>query len=336
MRWATAEGTGHMAEALDGAAVRRRLGLGDSFDELLADLAGIGAAAPAHLPGPGDAGETLTRMRVPADELPEALASMPDPAATPELWWLLERCRHRLLAGMGGHTRLTSWPDLPAGLGAAGRWFYLAVLLATVPDLRRFHAEHGVPDEVSWDTLGDVGDKVALHRRTHGTGGLDKQDWFTIHFRGVLYALGRLQFNLHTLRADAAELTPGAPALGVHIPESGPLDPAGCDASLARARNFFARHLGVDAAVGTCHSWLLDDQLAGYLPAESNIMRFQRRFRPLPGGREGDRDIVEFVFRRVDPDLSELPRDTTLQRAVVDHLRAGRHWRLRGGWLPLS
>jgi hypothetical protein len=322
--------------ALDGAAVRRRLGLGGEFDELLADLAGIGAAAPATLPGPDEAAGTLARMRVPADELPEALAALPDPAGTPELWWLLERLRHRLLAGMGGHAPMPSWPDLPERLGAAGRWFYLAVFLATVPDLRRFHAEHGVPEEVTWDTLGDVGDKVVLRRRTRGTGGLDKQDWFTIHFRGVLYALGRLQYNLHTVRSGGGGLTPGAPALGVHIPESGPLDPAACDASLARARGFFDGHLGVDAAVARCHSWLLDDQLAEYLPAESNILRFQRRFRLLPGGRVSDRDILEFVFRRVDPDLDTLPRGTTLQRAVVDHLRAGRHWRLGVGWLPLA
>jgi hypothetical protein len=325
-----------MAEALDGAAVRARLGLGDGFDELLADLAGIGAATPARLPDRDGAAALLTRMRVPAAELPEALASLPDPVRTPELWWLLERLRHRLLAGMGGTAPMTSWPDLPEALGAAGRWFYLAVFLATVPDLRRFHAEHGVPEEVTWNTLGDVGDKVVLRRRTRGEGGLDKQDWFTIHFRGVLYALGRLQYNLYTIRADAVELTPGAPALGVHIPESGPLDPAGCDASLARARGFFAKHLGVDAAVATCHSWLLDDQLAGYLPEGSNILRFQRRFRLLPGTHTGDRDIVEFVFRRVGADLSELPRDTTLQRAVVDHLRAGRHWQIRIGWLPLD
>jgi hypothetical protein len=321
--------------ALDGTAVRRRLGLGADFDELLADLAGIGAVAPARLPGPDEAARVLARMRVPAAELPEALAALPDQDGDPELWWLLERLRHRLLAGLGGFAPMTSWPDLPAGLGAGGRWFYLAVLLATVPDVRRFHAEHGVPDEVSWDTLGDVGDKVALHRRTHGSGGLDKQDWFTLHFRGVLYALGRLQFNLTAVRPDTAGLPAGAPALGVHIPESGPMTPAACDASLARARGFFARHLAVDAAIGTCHSWLLDDQLARYLPAGSNILRFQRRFRLLPDRHRGDRDILEFVFRRVDPDLDTLPRDTTLQRAVTDHLRAGRHWFLRAGWLPL-
>ncbi|MDQ4105409.1 MAG: acyltransferase, partial [Actinomycetota bacterium] len=33
--------------------------------------------------------------------------------------------------------------------------------------------------------------------------------------------------------------------------------------------------------------------------------------------------------------LAELTRRTTLERAVVDHRAAGRHWRGGSGWLPL-
>ena len=45
--------------------------------------------------------------------------------------------------------------------------------------------------------------------------------------------------------------------------------------------------------------------------------------------------IVQFVFARdlADvPDLTELPQETTLQRAIVTHLTAGRDWHPRTGW----
>jgi len=73
----------------------------------------------------------------------------------------------------------------------------------------------------------------------------------------------------------------------------------------------------------------------GDLPADSNIVRFQRRFEPVPGWREGDADVLRFVFGRLGGDLDRLPQDSALQRAIVAHLRAGRHWRTRTGRLEL-
>ena len=84
-----------------------------------------------------------------------------------------------------------------------------------------------------------------------------------------------------------------------------------------------------------CYSWLLDDQLAEYLDERSNIIRFQRRFRIVGEGSNGDAEILRFVFKRIAPDIDELPQRTKLERAIVAHLRAGRHWRNRTGWLPL-
>jgi hypothetical protein len=90
-----------------------------------------------------------------------------------------------------------------------------------------------------------------------------------------------------------------------------------------------------DRRIATCTSWLLDEQLADYLPAESNIMEFQRRFEVVPGAWEHDEGVLSFVFHRKEPDLDALPQETTLQRAVVAHLRSGEHWRARTGWMQL-
>jgi hypothetical protein len=128
----------------------------------------------------------------------------------------------------------------------------------------------------------------------------------------------------------------GNPALDVHIPEAGPLTPATCDRSLQWAQDFFPVHFPTERyKVAICTSWLLDDQLANYLEPDSNIIRFQRRFRLLPGGGNGDEDMLMFVFRRAAPVLDELPQRTSLERAVVRHLEGGHHWKVRTGWLEL-
>jgi hypothetical protein len=167
---------------------------------------------------------------------------------------------------------------------------------------------------------------------------LRTSNWLTLHFRGSIYQLGRLQFNRMNVRAAhvADAFHEGEPALGVHIPESGPLSPEAVDDSLARAQPFFARHFPeTPTRLGLCTSWLLDPQLAEYLSPDSNVMRFQRRFTLVGEGHDGDADILRFVFHRIAPNIEELPQRTTLERAIVAHLRAGKHWRSPTGWLQL-
>jgi hypothetical protein len=279
-----------------------------------------------------------------ADQDAAALAgALPSPDRTPEVWWLLERCHRRIVADLGGIAPLPRWPPLPGTLGAHGRLFYASVFLAAVPDVRDWHRRRGIPDDVSWATLADFGRHLAVVRRLHGQPAADPPTWLRNHFRGALYQLGRLQFcrsRVWSRQADldrlGVGLRHGDPALDLHIPEAGPLAPDACDQALRLARGFFPRHFPEERyQVVICSSWLLDDQLGAYLAPTSNIMRFQRRFRLLPGGVDGDEDILRFVFRRAAPALDELPRRSSLERAVVDHLRAGRHWKVRTGWFEL-
>jgi hypothetical protein len=65
------------------------------------------------------------------------------------------------------------------------------------------------------------------------------------------------------------------------------------------------------------------------------MVRFQRRFQLTPTVVDAGVEIIRFVFRRLDAPLDELPRRTTLERAVVEHIRAGRQWHERKGWLLL-
>ena len=89
----------------------------------------------------------------------------------------------------------------------------------------------------------------------------------------------------------------------------------------------------------SCGSWLLDPQLLEYLPEDSNIAQFQRRFElepyEAPEGPDADVEVLRFVFRTLTTPLDQLPRGTVLQRAIIDHLKAGRHWHWRRGHFPI-
>ncbi len=228
------------------------------------------------------------------------------------------------------------WPrvlaDLPDEPGRPMGLLPLLSLVTSADAVRRFHAARGVPPADSASGLRDLGQQVAVHRRTYGEFGLHTQGWLVCVWSGAYFWLGRLAFNL--MRLD------GRWVIDTHIPESGPLTVESVDESFARARDLFGRHFAdLPAEAFRCHSWLLDPRLAEVLPEESNIVRFQRRWQLYGDPAAGDDDAVFFVFRRRDtsPDSrSRLPRDTTLQRAILDHIEAGGHWQLRHGRIPIA
>ena len=311
------------------------------------------------LPDTDELPELLLDLAVPHEDINELVGLRRVLARDPGAVKLLEECVEELVRGIGRigefgeRSRLAD--RLRAAPSALDRYFPAYVFVAALPHIRAHHLDRGIPGDISRHTLADLGRNMAVHRRRHGRGGVQAPQWLTLHFRGELYQLGRLQFQ--RVRFDAREVrelatagfdaTPGAPCLSLHIADfRGPLSPAACDRSLALAREFFARHYPHERyEIAVCHSWLLDPQLKRYLSADSNIVRFQERFRIVDGDRgvhgdhEGpepaDAEPVQFVFGNPDLPVESLPRRTTVERAVGDHLRAGGHWYIGHGWFPL-
>lgn len=329
-------GSGADAGCRGGSVVRvnldetaARLGVPVADVERVHRLAGDRPSVP--LPARADAPAILDRLAVRPDDAAEIMAGWPDPGSplwTPELCWLLDRTIALVRADLGGYGWLVPGPELPRDRGPAWRHLYVYAYLALVDVVRAYHRDHGIADAVSWVTLADLGRNLAIDRRMRGEGWPVMQAWLTLHVRGSLYELGRLQ---HHRSGTAIEL---------HIPDAGPLTPETVTASLDAARAFFPRHFPDERyAAFACGSWLLDPQLREYLPADSNIVRFQRRFELEPyqeqDGPDADVEVVRFVFRTLTTPLDALPRRTALQRAVVDHLTAGRHWQWRRGRFPI-
>lgn len=325
------------AQSLDAAGAAELLRLPPAETAWVHGLDGAGPVSGLRLPPVAAAPELMRRLAVAPDDAAEILAGWPSERWPAELSWLLERVVAVVRADLGGTGWLEPGPSLPRGRGPEWKHFYVYAYLALLADVRAYHAAHGIPDAVSWATLADLGRNLAVDRRMNGEGWPIMLQWLTLHVRGGIYELGRLQFQRG--RPGGGPLGDGAPgglALALHIPEAGPITPEACDESLRQAREFFPRHFpGEPYRIVTCGSWLLDPQLADHLPPESNIIRFQRRFRLLPGGHDGNEDMLRFVFRTLTTPPAELPRRTILERAAADHMRAGRRWQVRTGWLPL-
>ena len=222
-----------------------------------------------------------------------------------------------------GTTAEVSWPS-------DDERFQLLALLGAVPTARAWFVAEGIDPAIAEASLADLTPKL----RDYGIAATGV-DWLVKVVTCGVFVLGRLQFE------PAGE----EQAWNTHIPEAGPLDPAACDESFARAVAFFRARGDETTNAFVCHSWLLDDQLAGYLRAESNILGFARRFTltdtestdaPVDGATEGDRAVAKFVFRRPLDELSAITPATTLERAALAHLAAGRHWRERAGILRLA
>nr|WSY55696.1 acyltransferase domain-containing protein [Streptomyces sp. NBC_00886] len=304
------------------------------------------------LPDADELPEVLLDLAVPHEDINELVRLRRVLTLDTDATQLLEECVGELVKDIGEHghwTRLTELflarlPEAPPEVGA---YFSVYVFVAALPHTRAYHHERGIPADVSRRTLADLGRNIAVHHKRYGGGGVPIPQWLIPHFRGELYQLGRLQFErarlgertAQALTAAGLDAAPGTPCLNLHIPDfHGPLTPAACDRSLDLARAFFARHFPEERhAVATCHSWLLDRQMKQHLSADSNIVHFQERFRVSHDDTEpADSEPVQFVFGH-PPELpvGELPRRTSVERAVGDHLRAGGHWYIGHGWFPL-
>jgi hypothetical protein len=293
------------------------------------------------LPDADDLPEILLDLAVPHEDIGVLVRMRRRVTDDPELRRFLEASVEELVRDLGTLGTRVELPELDWPAGPLQRCFPVYVFVAALPHTRAYHRARGVPAEVTRRTLADLGRNMAVHRRRYGRAGVQVQRWLIHHFRGELYQLGRLQFERsRTGRALAgAGPDPDGLCLNLHIPDfCGPLTPAACDRSLELAREFFARHFPEERyPAAQCHSWLLDPQLKRYLPADSNIVRFQERFRIVGNDvEEADTEPVRFVFGDPDLPVEGLPRRTAVERAVGDHLRAGGHWYIGHGWFPLE
>ena len=293
----------------------------------------MSALAPSQVLAASDLADRLVRLGFRGPDVADAVALARAVLDRPAELAVVEEATRRLVAHVGtlpAHEGDDVWAGL--ALDADGGLAALA-LLASAPALAAFHADRGVPDDVSAATLADLGQQVWVHRLVSGRFGLYSYAWETGWvWSGALFRLGRLQFSLEEgTRVDG---TGRELVCSTHIPRGDALRAAEVDASLAQALPFFARHFPETGPLEVhCASWMLDPRLPALLPG-SNLARFQRRWHVYGEERDADEDAYFFAFaRRGLPDPAALEPSTSLQRAILSVWRDGGHWHLREGRL---
>lgn len=326
---------------VDGAARRLGFAAGDR-----AWLCGLPVAADVRLPDEAEA--LMEYCGVSEADRREMLAARPDSEQDPDWWAVMAALAGRLEQEMGQavpSTGFTAWPVVPASASPVGLFAGAWALLAHLPRLLELHAQRGVPESVSVASASALGGVMSTHRQVTGRAGVGLFPLWgpPLRFRGADYEIGRHSFTRTQLGLGDGV---AGHVLMMHIPPTGRLDAQASVESVSAAAESFRQWYPEEPVTAfVCTSWLLDPQLSEYLRAESNIMRFQRRFNLLPlvppdDPNEGDQMFMRLGLQLPTPDgsigaedLARVPQETTLQRAYVAHLRSGRHWHKRTGLL---
>jgi hypothetical protein len=126
----------------------------------------------------------------------------------------------------------------------------------------------------------------------------------------------------------------GDPALSIHIPAGGNMSLENCGDSLTKGYEFFKSYFPHRTPVAfRCVSWIFSPCLEQCLPEKSNLVRFLREtyLFPVPSTNPN----LWFVFFQEKFDPATAPRETSLQRALLDYITAGNTWR-DGGMFYLT
>lgn len=156
--------------------------------------------------------------------------------------------------------------------------------------------------------------------------------WGGLFQRGEVIQIGSLQYQLNSFSRDlpAANDVPqkGDLFIALHIQRGQPLDSAAIDASLRQApaliKKYFPETAEQSPLYYACHSWLLGQELRRFLPENSNIRKFQDRFRIFEQKDEED-GTGQFLFNVMSKGVpvSAYEARTSLQKAVKQALLEG-------------
>jgi hypothetical protein len=168
----------------------------------------------------------------------------------------------------------------------------------------------------------------------NGAGGITDDNAWTSHFtESATKVTGNpIHPNGHAIREPITlplsdwecVVQQGDTILEIHIPEDGPMGFDDCGESLRQAATFFPKHFPDRPFKAICcTSWLLDPTYQTRLSDKSNIVRFQHECYLFPLNARAGRSGLERIFGPYTHDLSTAPRDTSMRRAVLDHISEG-------------
>lgn len=196
--------------------------------------------------------------------------------------------------------------------------------------LENYKREH-IDEQIFWDTMDDFRCKLLECYEVMGVWGTFVAGWFADFLNMKRFALGRFQyeeifFEGKTYNKNSIVLNNGDKVYNFHIPSSGKgLDKFVRIASYRKAYDFFGFKDKGGILILVCNSWLLYEELQNILPKNSNILDFMHDFDIVLSIDKENFDDSWRVFGKYHKmPLEQLPIDTSLRKAIVEHLLAGR------------
>lgn len=183
----------------------------------------------------------------------------------------------------------------------------LAIYTRLAVEAQVTFCDKGVTDQIYYDTMKDFVVWYLVCVRKKGIQGLTEEKWLSLHIRGGIFQMGRLQFE------------PQGDRIHVHIPEGESLTPKRCEESFRMAHQFFPSHY----QIFDCHSWLVSPALEELCEEGSNILHFKRRFQ-IEKVTHPFLQAEERVFGEVLENKAEYPEVTSLQRSLKAYILQGK------------
>lgn len=198
---------------------------------------------------------------------------------------------------------------------------FLCLYLQLAEDAFLLYKEKGIPEDIYFDTMGDILIWTENCERKYGETGIDEAEWLWRHVTLRLFRIGRLQYEKiepdRDICLNKKVVRAGEKVLNLHIPQGGALTLSECRESIGRAVRFFP-----DFHEITCHSWLLNPNMQAILGPDSNIVQFQSLFE-IYELDEDSRQAEERVFPQLEDDPGCYPESTALQRGLKKYLMEG-------------
>ena len=190
----------------------------------------------------------------------------------------------------------------------------------------------GIADDVFYETAQDLALASRYLQERTGIYGISQKphrNWLRLLLTNRIYRLGRLQFELYESKYDVqlgdVKVSVGDPCLSVHIPRYASFSEELCEASYARAREFFNTYYGMETCIFFCGSWLLHPWLKDSLKPDSTIVNFQSKYK-IVAKFETDNELLNIaknIFLHICENPEDYPEDTSLRRIYKENLRNG-------------
>ncbi len=187
----------------------------------------------------------------------------------------------------------------------------------------------GYGETLFWETIMDIKYKLYECQWVKGVLGNHVIAWYPIFYRLDIVKLGRLEFEKvkfpkESYEKNGVSIKEGDDVYFIHIPSSGPLTEELRYDSYKRAYEFFSKEIGDGPLICICESWLLYEDNRKIFPSRLNIVKFLDDW-DINYNEVNETNSEAWRIFGVDysGDVSLLPRETTLQKSMIDWFEKG-------------